>query len=167
MNKKIQRNYLEINSLTDLKDSKISPEGYVVQLVQPSDFQLNKFFYKNIGKKHHWVDRLAWTEKQWTEYISNKKIKTYVLKKNEDLAGYFELIIHDDKKEVEIAYFGLLEEYQNKKLGSFLLSSAIKNSFFNKPKRVWVHTCSLDHKNALKNYVSRGMRIFKKETITI
>ena len=167
MNKKIQRNYLEINSLTDLKDSKISPEGYVVQLVQPSDFQLNKFFYKNIGKKHHWIDRLAWTEKQWTEYISNKKIKTYVLKKNEDLAGYFELIIHDDKKEVEIAYFGLLEEYQNKKLGSFLLSSAIKNSFFNKPNRVWVHTCSLDHKNALKNYISRGMKIFKKETITI
>ena len=167
MNKKIQRNYLEINSLTDLKDSKNSPEGYVVQLVQPSDFQLNKFFYKNIGKKHHWVDRLTWTEKQWIEYISNKKIKTYVLKKNEDLAGYFELIIHDDKNEVEIAYFGLLEEYQNKKLGSFLLSSAIKNSFFNKPKRVWVHTCSLDHKNALKNYVSRGMRIFKKETITI
>ena len=167
MNKKIQRNYLEINSLTDLKDSKNSPEGYVVQLVQPSDFQLNKFFYKNIGKKHHWVDRLAWTEKQWTEYISNKKIKTYVLKRNEDLAGYFELIIHDDKKEVEIAYFGLLEEYQNKKLGSFLLSSAIKNSFFNKPKRVWVHTCSLDHKNALKNYISRGMKVFKKETITI
>ena len=167
MNKKIQRNYLEINSLRDLKDSKNSPEGYVVQIVQPSDFQLNKFFYKNIGKKHHWVDRLAWTEKQWIEYISNKKIKTYVLKKNKDLAGYFELIIHDDKKEVEIAYFGLLEEYQNKKLGSFLLSSAIKNSFFNKPKRVWVHTCSLDHKNALKNYISRGMKIFKKETITI
>ena len=110
---------------------------------------------------------MAWSEKQWTEYISNKKIKTYVLKKNEDLAGYFELIIHDDKKEVEIAYFGLLEEYQNKKLGSFLLSSAIKNSFFNNPNRVWVHTCSLDHKNALQNYISRGMKIFKKETITI
>ena len=167
MNKKIQRNYLEINSLTDLKDTKNSPEDCVIQIVQPPNFQLNKFFYKNIGKKHNWVDRLAWTEKQWTEYISNKKIKTYVLKKNEDLAGYFELIIHDDKKEVEIAYFGLLEEYQNKKLGSFLLSSAIKNSFFNKPKRVWVHTCSLDHKNALKNYISRGMKIFKTETITI
>ena len=136
MNKKIQRNYLEINSLTDLKDSKNSPEGYVVQLVQPSDFQLNKFFYKNIGKKHHWVDRLAWTEKQWTEYISNKKIKTYVLKKNEDLAGYFELIIHRDKNEVEIAYLGLLEDYLNMKLGSYLLSSAIKNSFLSNPQRV-------------------------------
>ena len=78
MNKKIQRNYLEINSLTDLKDSKNSPEGYVVQLVQPSDFQLNKFFDKNIGKKQHWVDRLTWTEKQWRNYSSNKKIKTYI-----------------------------------------------------------------------------------------
>jgi len=94
-------------------------------------------------------------------------VKTYVLKRYEDLAGYFELIIHKDKNEVEIAYLGLLEEYLNKKLGSYLLSSAIKNSFECNPKRVWVHTCSLDHKNALMNYTARGMKIFKKETITV
>ena len=64
-------------------------------------------------------------------------------------------------------YLGLLEEYQNQKLGSYLLSSAIKNSFLKKPKRIWVHTCSLDHENALKNYISRGMKIFKKETVFI
>ena len=167
MKKKIQRNYLEINSLADLKDSKNFPGGYLVKLLKPVDFKLNKFFYKNVGKKHHWTDRLVWTEKQWTEYVSSEKIKTYILKKNEDLAGYFELIIHDDKNEVEIAYLGLLEEYQNKKLGSYLLSSAIKNSFLINPNRVWVHTCSLDHKNALTNYTARGMKIFKQETITI
>ena len=88
-----------------------------------------------------------------------------MLKKNEEMVGYFELITHKKSKEVEIAYLGLLEEYLNKKLGSFLLSSAIKISFENSPKRVWVHTCSLDHKNALKNYLSRGMKIFKKESI--
>ena len=167
MNKKIERNYLEINSLTDLNYSNISPRGYFVKLEQSGDFQLNKFFYKNVGKKHHWVDRLIWTDDQWIQYVSDKKVKTYVLKKYEDLAGYFELIIHSDKNEVEIAYLGLLEEYQNQKLGSYLLSSAIKNSFLNNPKRVWVHTCSLDHKNALKNYISRGMKIFKKEKICL
>tara|TARA_B100001057_G_scaffold463631_1_gene518023 strand:- start:1264 stop:1773 length:510 start_codon:yes stop_codon:yes gene_type:complete len=167
VNKKVERNYLEINSLTDLNESNISPKDYLVKLEQPIDFQLNKFFYKNIGKKHHWVDRLIWTDEQWKQYISDKKVKTYVLKKKEDLAGYFELIFHKDKNEVEIAYLGLLEEYQNKKLGSYLLSSAIKNSFLVKPSRVWVHTCSLDHKNALKNYISRGMKIFKKETIEV
>jgi len=165
VNKKIQRNYLEINSLSDLNESKIVEEGYLIKLVEPVDFQLNKFFYKNVGKNHHWVDRLVWTEKQWTEYVSNKKVKTYILKKQDDLVGYFELILHQN--EIEIAYLGLLEEYQNKKLGSFLLSSAIKNSFSYQTKRVWVHTCSLDHKNALNNYISRGMKIFKKETVTI
>ena len=167
MSNKIQRNYLEIKSLTDLKISSSIPEGYEVQIIKPANFQLNKFFYKNVGKKHHWVDRLIWKEKEWIQYVSDERVKTYVLKKNEDMAGYFELIIHKDKKEVEIAYLGLLEEYQNKKLGSHLLSSAIKNSFEFNPRRVWVHTCSLDHKNALSNYVARGMKIFKKETITI
>ena len=98
----------------------------------------------------------------FTTYFSNKGIKN-----KDDLDGYFELIIHDDKNETEIAYLGLLEEYHDKKLGSFLLSSAIKNSFQENTKRVWVHTCSLDHKNALHNYIARGMKIFKKETISI
>jgi ribosomal protein S18 acetylase RimI-like enzyme len=165
VNKKIQRNYLEITSISDLNESSVLTDGYSVQIIEQEDFQLNKFFYKNVGKNHHWIDRLIWTEKKWIEYVSDEKVKTYVLKKENELAGYFELIIHTD--EVEIAYLGLLEEYQNKKLGSFLLSSAIKNSFLKKPKRVWVHTCSLDHKNALNNYIARGMKIYKKETITI
>ena len=71
------------------------------------------------------------------------------------------------KKEVEIAYFGILEEYQNRRLGSFLLSSAIQKSFQKNVKRVWLHTCSLDHKHALNNYLSRGMKIFKSETIYV
>ena len=75
--------------------------------------------------------------------------------------------MHLDINETEIAYLGILEEYHNQKLGSFLLTSAIKNSFLSNPKRVWVHTCSLDHKNALTNYIARGMKIFKKETVTI
>ena len=167
MDKKIERNYLEISSLSDLNDSNPLSKDYSIKLVQPINFQLNKFFYKNVGKKHNWVDRLIWTEKQWIKYTCDEKVETYILKKNEDIAGYFELIFHQEKNEIEIAYLGLLEEYQNQKLGAFLLSSAIKKSFSNKIKRVWVHTCSLDHKNALKNYLSRGMKIFKRNLITV
>ena len=70
-----------------------------------------------------------------------------------------------DKKEVEIAYFGILEEYFGKKIGGFLLSEAIKCSFSLLAERVWVHTCSLDHKHALQNYLSRGMKVFKSEIL--
>ena len=105
MNKTIERNYLEINSVKDLNESEHTVDGYSIQLVEPVDYQLNKFFYKNVGKKHYWVDRLVWTEKQWIEYVSSKKVKTFVLKYMKDLAGDFELILHQN--EVEIAYLGL------------------------------------------------------------
>jgi GNAT superfamily N-acetyltransferase len=163
----VQRNYLEINSIQDLNNVSEPSEDYSLNLLEPINFQLNKFFYKNIGKKHKWIDRLVWTEEQWIDYVSNKNVKTYVFKFKNDIAGFFELISHIEKKEVEIAYFGLLEEFQNKKLGSYLLSQAIQKSFKGNINRVWVHTCSLDHKNALNNYISRGMKIFKAETLKI
>ena len=167
MTQEVQRNYLEINSIEDLNKVTDPQEEYSLNLLDPQNFQLNKFFYKNIGKKHKWIDRLIWTENQWIDYVSSEKVKTYVLKYKEDLAGFFELILHSEKNEIEIAYFGILEEFQNKKLGSYLLSHAIQKSFQRDINRVWVHTCSLDHKNALNNYIARGMKIFKTETIRI
>ena len=167
MTQDVQRNYLEIKSIQDLNEV-VEPNGdYSLDLLEPINFQLNKFFYKNIGKKHKWVDRLVWTENQWIDYVSNKNVETYVFKFKADLAGFFELISHTEKKEIEIAYFGLLEEFHNKKLGSYLLSKAIEKAFKKSVGRVWVHTCSLDHKNALNNYIARGMKIFKTETIRI
>jgi|TARA_B100001093_G_C26507179_1_gene875915 ribosomal protein S18 acetylase RimI-like enzyme len=164
----VERNYLEILSLDDLIESSVPQPKCSIKLVKPNEFQINKFFYKRVGKKHRWIDRLAWSEKEWIEYFSSQKVNTYILKVIDDLAGYFELILHPDLKEIEISYLGLLEEYHNKKLGSFLLSEAIKKSFEIKDlKRVWVHTCTLDHKNAIKNYLARGMKIFRKETIKI
>ena len=165
MTEKILRKYLEITSLEDLREIKKPSESYSVNLVNPKDFQLNKFFYKNIGKNYNWIDRLIWTDLNWTNYVFDKKHSTYILKENKEIAGYFELIFNDDTKEAEIAYFGILEEYFGKKLGGYLLSESIKISFNKCAKRLCVHTCSLDHKNALNNYLSRGMKIFKSETL--
>ena len=167
MTQEVQRNYLEINSIQDLNEVIEPNRDYSLNLLEPTNFQLNKFFYKNIGKKHKWIDRLVWADVQWINYVSSEKVKTYVFKFKDDLAGFFELISNSEKKEIEIAYFGLLEEFQNKKLGSYLLSQAIQRSFKGSIDRVWLHTCSLDHKNALNNYIARGMKIFKTETIKI
>ena len=168
MTETINRNYLEIKSIDTLRESNAPKLISSIDLVDPIDFQINKFFYKNIGKKHRWTDRLIWSDDDWIKYVTNLKVETYIFKVKEDLAGYFELIIHDDLKEIEIAYFGLLEEYHNKKLGGYLLSEAIKKCFLKEIiNRVWVHTCTLDHENALKNYLARGMKIYKKETVKI
>ena len=163
MIEEIFRKYLEIKSINNLNEVQTPSNNYSLNLVEIRDFQINKFFYKEIGKKCYWVDRLAWTDQNWIEYVSNKNLVTYILKNNDNLVGYCEIILNKEKQESEIAYFGILEEYFGKKLGGFFLSEAIKKSFLLNVKRVWVHTCSLDHKNALNNYLARGMKVFKSE----
>ena len=162
----VQRNFLELKDLKNLKTNSINENKYTVKKIKP-DFQLNKFFYKQVGKNHRWIDRLSWSDEKWINYISNKNLETYIISEFDELAGFFELLHNPELKETEISYFGLLEEYIGRGIGGYALSVAIKKSFERNIKRVWLHTCTLDHPNALKNYIARGMTVFKKENINI
>ena len=162
MIEKIERFYLEIKSIKNLKTKFVPLDNFTIKEAGKKNFDLNKFFYKQIGRKHQWVDRLIWLDKNWMDYVSNKNLKTFILQKNDEYVGYFELIFH--KKECEIAYFGILEEYIGRGYGGFLLSEALKIGFKN-ANRIWVHTCTLDHPNAIENYKSRGMKVFKTEIL--
>ena len=162
----VERNFLELRDLRNLRFNSIKQTKLIVKKIKP-DFQLNKFFYKQVGKKYRWIDRLSWPDEKWIEYISNKNLETYVISISDDLVGFFELLYNPQLKETEISYFGLLEEYIGKGIGGYALSEAIKKSFDKDINRVWLHTCTLDHPNALKNYIARGMTVFKKENINI
>ena len=162
----VQRNFLELKDLKNLKTNSINENKYLVKKIKP-DFQLNKFFYKQVGKKHRWIDRLSWSDEKWINYISNKNLETYIICESEELVGFFELLHNPELQETEISYFGLLEEYIGKGIGGYALSEAIRKSFEKNIRRVWLHTCTLDHPNALKNYIARGMTVFKKEKINI
>ncbi len=158
----VERYFLDINSINNLNSKSKPSDEYFLKKESKNKFDLNKFFYKQVGKKHQWTDRLIWQDKNWIDYISNKSVETYILQTKDNLIGYFELIKEDGN--CELAYLGILEEYIGKGLGGYLLSEALKIGL-KKSKRVWVHTCSLDHPNAIENYKLRGMKIFKTETL--
>jgi len=164
---KVDRYYLEINSLKNLNQVISPDQNLILEKVDPPDIELNKFFYKNVGKNHRWVDRLSWDNLKWMSYLENKNVHTYILKLNEDLVGYFEVVQDFSTNSSEIAYFGILDDYIGKKFGGYFLSESIKICFKLNSIKVWVHTCSLDHKHALKNYLNRGMKIFKEESINL
>ena len=95
MIEKIDRYYLEITSIDKLKDKQKPIDNLKIDLLKSENFELNKFFYKQIGKKYQWVDRLVWSDSTWQKYTANKNLKTYVLKENNNLIGYFELIYNN------------------------------------------------------------------------
>ena len=162
---KVQRFFLELKKNKNPNQLNPSAENFKIVLDFEKDIKINKFFYREVGKDHFWRDRLLWTDKEWEKYINNKNLETGVMRINQDLVGFYEQEFHENKNEIELIQMGILKEYQGKKLGSFLLKHIIKCAFNRNIKRLWVHTCSLDHKYALNNYLTKGLSIFKEEEI--
>ena len=162
---KVQRFFLEIKEKEFLDNPPSFPKKIKIYLNNKKDINVNKFFYRQIGKDHFWRDRLLWSDKEWQKYIDNVNLDTGVMKLDGELIGFYEQEFHKEKNEIELIQMGILREYQGKKLGSFLLKHIVHKAFSKNVKRMWVHTCSLDHKHALDNYLSKGFKTFKEETI--
>ena len=163
----VDRFFLELKKESSVKNfsSPLLNSGLKIVKEKKGDFEKNKFFYKQIGADHFWRDRLVWTDRDWSKYVSNPNLETWIMKKKGDLIGFYELEFHKNKNEIELINLGILKEFRSQKYGSLILKHMIKESFKRKINRVWVHTCSLDHKFALNNYLSKGFKIFKEEKI--
>jgi GNAT superfamily N-acetyltransferase len=134
----------------------------VAQLPFPMP-ELNKFFYTTIGRDWFWFERLVWTAAEWQRYVDRPTLQTWIVTEVGVPAGYFEL----EKQagaDVEIVYFGMLPQFVEHRLGGWALSQAVDKAWAMNARRVWVHTCDLDHPKALPNYLARGFRLFKSET---
>jgi len=165
MERSIDRFYLHLLSRNDLIPSDCKEKNLEVILEKEPTVNFCKFLYKEVGRDFFWIDRLKWSDQDWLNYISNDFFKLYILKQNNELAGYYELLYDPKILSMEIPYFGIFKEFFGKGIGGYLLTDAILTSFNHKINKVWVHTCTLDHPNALKNYLTRGMKIFKTEKI--
>ncbi|MBI2805443.1 MAG: GNAT family N-acetyltransferase [Planctomycetes bacterium] len=154
---------LEMLDPRDLRPKRSPRADVVLVRIDRPMPELNRFFYTTVGASWHWVDRLPWTYQRWHDYLNRSDLETWMLTVAGVPAGYFELEVQPEAN-VEIAYFGLLPQFVGAGLGGHLLTCAIEQGWATGAKRVWVHTCTLDHPQALANYQARGMRLFKEET---
>ena len=162
---KVQRFFLELKKNKKQKKPITLPKNIKIFIETEKDININKFFYRQVGKNHFWRDRLLWSDNEWKRYVNNKNLETGVMKINDELVGFYEQEFHEEENEIELIQMGILKEYQGKKLGSCLLKYIIQDTQNRDVERLWVHTCSLDHKYALNNYLSKGLKIFKEEEI--
>lgn len=132
--------------------------------IDPPMPELNRFFYAAVGGQWYWLDKRAWSLRQWTDRVANKhRIETWILSRCGVPAGYAELE-RVGPGEVEIAYLGLLPAFVGQGLGSHLLTCTCERAFAMGARKVLVNTCTLDHPMALANYQARGFRAVRAET---
>lgn len=155
--------YLEQRERAQLKPARVpSPAPQFIRAEIPSP-ALNRYLYTHVGGDWYWQDRLSWTYARWMQWLDRPQVQTWVMHERGTPAGYFELE-KQPSDDVEIAYFGLAPEFIGRGLGGHLLTVCLEKAWAMNAKRVWVHTCSLDHPVALKAYQARGMTLYKTET---
>ena len=154
--------YLQMLSPEELRPMRAEDSRFWIREAKVKQWQFNRFMYALVGQPWSWKDKEPWSDAQWQAYAEADNLRTFGAWFDGSPAGYFELRLEDG--EVEIAYFGLAPRFIGRGFGAALLTSAIEEAWAWGPNRVWVHTCTLDHPAAVKNYQARGMRIYKVET---
>lgn len=162
----VTRTYLAMSAPAELAPA-AAPEGDVrVERIGFCPTALFRYLYAEVGRQYRWTDRLEWSDERIRAYLDAGDVMVYVLYVTGAPAGYFELKRHQDGS-TEIAYFGLMGDYIGRGLGGWLLTKAVETAWAGRAERVWLHTCTLDHPNALPNYLRRGFQPVRQEVYQV
>ena len=158
--------YLEMTSL----DQRTAPpewtEPAVVVRAERPTISFYRYLYDTVGADWDWFERRRLSDDALAAIVHDDAVEVFVLHVRGVPAGYVEL----DRRvegEVEIAYFGLVPDYIGRGLGPCLLGWALERAWSCRPRRVWVHTCSLDHPKALSVYRRAGFEIYDRRVLPV
>ncbi len=162
----VVRTYLELCERGAFRPATVPHARVRLERIEGCPPSFFRYLYAEVGRRYHWRDRLAWTEEELRARLADPTVSLYLLSVAGAPAGYFELQRHGDAS-FEIAYFGLLPEYLGRGLGKHLLSEAVTAAWAAGAGRIWLHTCTLDDRAALPNYLARGFRVFRTESYDV
>jgi GNAT superfamily N-acetyltransferase len=163
MQRSVTTTYLEMSSPDQwVKGSSEPPDTRIIRAEIPNpDF--SHFLFVSVGLPWQWFSRLTWRRCDWEAYLASDAVETWVGYQRGTPFGYFELE-RQAGDDVEIKFFGIQTGFIGQGLGSYLLSQTIERAWAMGAKRVWLHTCTLDHPSALSNYLGRGFNVYGEET---
>ncbi|HSV32902.1 MAG TPA: GNAT family N-acetyltransferase [Pyrinomonadaceae bacterium] len=159
----VTRTYLEMRSPDELQAWRSDDPRISIERLRDCSPAFYRHLYVEVGANYHWIDRLPWTDEQIEGHLYQPEISLWLMTYETEPAGYFELRRCEDGS-TEIAYFGLLPAFIGRGFGKHLLTCATEQAWFDGANRVWLHTCTLDDKAAMPNYLSRGFQVFKQES---
>lgn len=139
-------------------------EGLSVVHVPSPTVPYYRSLYDAVGKQFHWLSRRKMSDGALAALLGNPRMEMHVLHVDGTPAGFAELD-RRQPSEIELAQFGLISAFIGQGLGKWFLQWTIDQAWSYRPKRFWLHTCTLDHPAALPNYQKAGFVLLRQETI--
>lgn len=134
--------------------------GLEVRHVSPCGVSFYRELYEAVGGPWTWTARRLLADDELERILADPEVEVHVLFADGAPAGYVEL---DRRRppDVEIAYFGLRPAFIGQGLGRYLLDWAVARAWQSAPRRLWLHTCDLDHPRALGVYEAAGFSAYR------
>ncbi|MFG1920397.1 GNAT family N-acetyltransferase [Cryptosporangium sp. NPDC048952] len=152
------RTYLEMTSAAELIPGRPA-EGVALLPIGP---ELIRELETRVGEPHGWGAGRR-TDEEWAAQFAKPYLHDWAITHHDEPVGIVELA--DRAPEVEITTFGLVPEAVGRGIGSYALTLAVRQAWDLLPtvSRVWLHTSTQDHPNALPNYQARGFKAYRTE----
>ncbi|MBT1154226.1 GNAT family N-acetyltransferase [Aminobacter anthyllidis] len=113
--------------------------------------------YRAIGEPLQWDHRLRMPSDELQALLGDRATHVYVLRVDGQVAGLCEFI-GIGGADVELTNFGLIPQFQGRRLGPYLLDCSLRLIWSLAPSRVWLHTDTNDHTSAQSTYRRAGFK---------
>ncbi len=115
-----------------------------------------------VGDDYLWCLRLAMPDAELERFLLDPGVEAYLLVTGAGDQGVLELDFRGDR-ECELSLFGVAGSLIRTGAGRWLMNHAIEIAWSRPIERFWLHTCTLDHPNALAFYQRSGFEAVKRE----
>ncbi len=152
---------LEMFEKPALRPVKGDVAGLALKHVTKPDLAWYRDLFRAVGTDLLWFSRLRMADKTLAAIIHSPDVEVYALERNGKPEGLLELDFREDGQ-CELAFFGLTPALVGTAAGRMLMNAALERAFTRPISRLWVHTCTLDHPNALPFYIRSGFTPYER-----
>jgi GNAT superfamily N-acetyltransferase len=137
------------------------PHRFAVRRVERPALDWYRDLFRRIGEPWLWFSRLRMDDAALAAIVHDPAVEVSALVVDGRDEGLLELDFRV-AGEVELAFFGVTQALVGKGAGRFLMDVALERAWARTPRRVWVHTCTLDHPGALDFYRRSGFEPYQR-----
>lgn len=152
--------YLEMRGRPDLRPERVTPRWQMRHVTSPQVEWYRRLFAK-VGQDWLWFSRLVMAPQTLQMILEDSRVAVYVISSEGADEGLLELDWRVAGS-CELAFFGLTRALQGVGAGRWLMNRAIELAFSRPIERFWVHTCTLDHPDALGFYLRSGFTAYER-----
>lgn len=147
--------YLEMKGRPQLPPPPAPAVAYRIERLERPSVSFYRYLYNTVGEPWLWHERRKVNDTMLAGILGDPSLWLLVAYAEGEPAGYAELT-GIARPDIELAYFGIVPKFIGRGIGPTLLRAAVDDAWARNPRRLWVHTCSLDHPKALPCYERAG-----------